>query len=91
MWLLVIGVTIVAAVRVAGLLQVVVLPAFLALILTTLLGPPASWLRRHGWPAAATGRARSHAAAVARLLVWLVPAVGGQPDELGASVNDGLR
>jgi putative heme transporter len=50
LWVLVIGVTIVAVLWLASLLRVVVLPVILALVLATFLSPPAQLAKRRGWP-----------------------------------------
>ncbi len=60
-----------AAVGVVGYLLVylrlVVLPVIVALFLSTLLVPPAGWLRAHGWPPlAATRRSQRRAGATDR-------------------------
>lgn len=93
LWLIVIAVVVIGAVRLASTLRLVVLPTFLALILATLLAPPVAWLRRRGWP-----RAVAALAAVAAFLLlfvglgaWLGPAVGGQLGELGVQLTAGLR
>lgn len=93
LWLILIGVVVVAAVHLASVLRIVVLPVLLALVLATLLAPPAGWLRRRGWPPAAA----SLAVVVAFLLVfvglgaWLGPSVGGQLGDLGASLTAALQ
>ena len=93
LWLIVIAVVVVGAVRLASMLRLVVLPTFLALILATLLAPPVGWLRRRGWP-----RAGAALAAVGVFVLffvglgaWLGPAVGGQFGELGAQLTAGVR
>jgi predicted PurR-regulated permease PerM len=51
--LLLVGTAVYVAWRVARVLYVVVVPCAAALLITALLQPAVSWLRRHGWPAMA--------------------------------------
>jgi predicted PurR-regulated permease PerM len=49
LWLLAIGVAVVAALHVAARLRLVVLPVLLALLLATFLAPVVGWLKARGW------------------------------------------
>lgn len=92
LWTLVIGLTVVAAAHVAARLRLVVLPLALALALGTVLAPPVAWLKRHGWPdgAAAAGPLLAAVAAVAGLLVLLVPPVVDQFAGLDIGLTAGV-
>ena len=93
LWLILIAVVVVGAVRLASTLKVVVLPTFLALVLATLLAPLARWLRRHRWPraAAALGAVVAFVLVFVGLGAWLGPTVGGQLGQLGAGLTGGLQ
>jgi putative heme transporter len=74
-------------------LRLVVLPVIIALLIASVLAPPAAWLKRKGWRpglAAAT-------VFVAALLVLggivtvLVPVIAGELGDLGESVRQGIR
>jgi predicted PurR-regulated permease PerM len=87
---------VVAALVVAGeafaRLHLVIVPIVAALFLSTILGPPAGWLRRHGWrPTLATCAVFLGAAAiVAAVVVGLVPTVQREFHTLGHEVSAGV-
>jgi predicted PurR-regulated permease PerM len=93
LWVLVIGVTVVAAVSVAARLRLVVLPVLLAIVLATLLAPLARRLRERGWPDAA--------AALAVLLAFITvlggvvaaaaPQAADEFGELDVGVSGGIE
>lgn len=64
-----------------------------ALLLTTLLVPPKRWLHARGLPhAAATGLTMLGAVLVfAAIATAVAPSIGGQVDDLGTGVQDGVR
>lgn len=71
----------------------VLLPVLLALILTTVLQPPALWLERHAHlpPAAAALSVIAAAlAAIALVIVFIAPSVGSQATEIADSASGGL-
>lgn len=78
---------------VVATLWVILLPIVLALLVTTVLGPPASWLRRHGWPdalAAAVVLLGSLAILVGTGSA-LAPSVAGQAGEIANGASQGLQ
>lgn len=73
-------------------LRVLVLPVFVALLVATVLHPPARWLRDRGWPAllatwAVLLGAITAAAGVVALLGWQV---ADQVEELDFSIEQGV-
>ncbi|MFL6089486.1 MAG: AI-2E family transporter [Aeromicrobium sp.] len=76
-----------------GHLWVVVFPAVLALIVTTVLAPGAIWLRRHRFPSALAAAAMMLAflLAVTIVVAILTPQVAGQARELARSASAGLQ
>ena len=84
-----IGVTVYAL----AYLRVVVLPVIVALLLSTVLCPPARWLTRHRFSgAAAAGTVMIVAVAVLAIAVGMAgAAVGRQFADLATSVKDGIR
>jgi predicted PurR-regulated permease PerM len=77
---------------VLGRLLIVVIPVVIAAMLATVLGPPAHWLRRHGWPPLlATWAVFLVAIAlVGALLYWMIPTVSDQVSRLGSSAGHGI-
>jgi predicted PurR-regulated permease PerM len=75
-----------------GRVLVIVVPVILAVFLTTLLEPPATWLRRHGSPAwlATTSVVLGGLLAVGGLLYWLAPRTVNTVDELSGSVGSAI-
>jgi putative heme transporter len=84
---------VVALVYALGYLRVVVLPIVVALLLTTLLLPPKRWLVRRGLPdGLATVLTMLGAVVIlAAIGTALAPSIGGQVDDLGSGVQDGVR
>lgn len=86
-----------AALVVVGLaftrLRIIVVPIVAALFATTILAPPAQWLRRHGWPPLfATWAVFLCAAGVAVGIVFgLIPLTHGEFTVLGHDVTRGLN
>ena len=74
-------------------LVVVLIPVIIAMMFSTVLVPPAQWLRRHGWPSlAATWAVFLGAfALVGALLVWLIPAIADEFDSLGHRATGGVH
>ncbi len=72
---------------------VVIFPVAMALIVTTILGPPAAWLRSKGWPSplAAAAVMLSFIGAIVGIIAILTPQVAGQASEVAASASDGLQ
>ncbi len=78
---------------VIGHIWVVIFPVAMALIVTTILGPPAAWLRAKGWPAALAAAAimLGFIGAIVGIIAILTPQVAGQASEVAASASDGLQ
>jgi predicted PurR-regulated permease PerM len=76
-----------------GHIWVVIFPVSLALIVTTVLGPPAAWLRSKGWPAgvAAAVIVLGFIGAIVGIIAVLTPQVAGQATEVAAGASDGLQ
>jgi predicted PurR-regulated permease PerM len=76
-----------------GHLWVVIFPAVLAAIVTTVLQPGAAWLRRHKVPAALAAAIvmLGFLAALTGLVAILTPQVAGQAPELAQSASAGLQ
>jgi predicted PurR-regulated permease PerM len=76
-----------------GHIWMVIYPVALALIVTTVLGPPAAWLRSKGWPAgmAAAAIVLGFIGAVVGIIAVLTPQVAGQASEVAAGASDGLQ
>lgn len=71
----------------------ILLPVLLALILTTVLQPPARWLvRRFRFPPvlAAVGVIAGALTVVALLILFIAPSVGSQVGDIADSASDGL-
>jgi predicted PurR-regulated permease PerM len=73
-------------------LRLVVVPLIVALFLATLLGPPASWLKRRGAPPvlAAAIVFVTALGAIAGLFSLLGPAIVSELDELGEAAEEGV-
>lgn len=71
----------------------ILLPVALALIVTTVLGPPAAWLRNHGWPdaVAALTVMLVSLALLAGAVSALAPSVAGQSGEIAKGASEGLQ
>jgi predicted PurR-regulated permease PerM len=76
-----------------GHIWTVIYPVALALIVTTVLGPPAAWLRSKGWPAglAAAAIVLGFIGIVVGLIAILTPQVAGQAGEVASGASDGLQ
>lgn len=76
-----------------GAIWVVIFPVSLALIVTTVLGPPAAWLRSKGWPAglAAAAIVLGFIGAIVGIIAILTPQVAGQATEVATGASDGLQ
>jgi predicted PurR-regulated permease PerM len=76
-----------------GKLWVVIFPIVLALIVSTVLQPGASWLRQRRVPSplAALGMLLSFLLAVTMVIVILIPQVAGQMPVLVRSASEGLQ
>lgn len=74
-------------------LRVIVLPVIVALLVTTLLLPPARWLRRRGLGEALAAALVMVGSIVALglIIAAVAPSVAGQTDELGTGVEDGIQ
>lgn len=73
--------------------RVIVLPVVVALLLATVLAPPAQWLRRRGVPAlAATWLVFLAAGVVLGVIVaYIVPTVAGELDDVASAVDDSVE
>lgn len=91
--LLVVGAGVALVVVALIRLRLVVLPAFLALVLSTFLAPPARWLRARGAPAslAALTVVLVALAALTALLVYVIPEMTRELSELGEQTEEGVR
>jgi predicted PurR-regulated permease PerM len=76
-----------------GHIWMVLYPVALALIVTTVLGPPAAWLRSKGWPAplAAAAIVLGFISIVVGIVAILTPQVAGQASEVASGASDGLQ
>jgi predicted PurR-regulated permease PerM len=82
-----------AALYLLGVLRVVVIPVIVAILASTLLHGPVEALRRRGAPPAAAVALVMVAAALFLIgvLAAIAPSIGGQVDELGTGVENGIR
>lgn len=71
---------------------VILFPISMALIVTTVLGSPARWLRSRGWPdaLAAVVVVVGFIALIVAGIVALAPSVAGQSQEIAQGASDGL-
>lgn len=76
-----------------GHLWVVLFPVSMALIVSTVLAPPVTWLRTKGVPSAlaASVVVVGFIAALVLVIVVLTPQVTGQAGEIASSASDGLQ
>ncbi len=72
---------------------VVLLPVLLAIVLATVLAPPAAFLRRHGWPPALAAAVVIVVglAALVGVLALVTPSVVDQAVEVGSNASGGLQ
>lgn len=72
---------------------VVLFPMIMALIVATVLAPPVSWLRRHGWPSplAALTVLVAFLVAIIGSMALLTPSVAGQVADIAQQASDGLE
>ncbi len=77
---------------VIGRLWVILLPVFLALILSTALWPPAAFLRRKGWPPALAAIAVVFGGlgALAGVMALIIPPVASQVQDIAGQASGGL-
>ncbi|MFP5369340.1 MAG: AI-2E family transporter [Actinomycetes bacterium] len=78
---------------VLGQLWMILLPIILGLLITTVLWPPARFLRNHGWPAALAAAVvlLAFLGILAGIVALIAPQVADQVDELTVSVTAGLE
>lgn len=90
---LVVAAVVVAAAYLLASLRLIFLPVVVALLLSTLLGPPAGWLRARGWPGslAALAVLAGGLLVLAALLTLLAPAVARELDDLNLNLREGLE
>ena len=71
---------------------VILFPVTMALIVSTVLIPPADWLREHGWPSAlaAITVVLGFISAIVAGIIALTPSVAGQSGEIATGASDGL-
>ncbi|HET8754880.1 MAG TPA: AI-2E family transporter [Solirubrobacteraceae bacterium] len=92
MWLLIVGLAVVAAVNLAARLRLVVVPVAIALLFATFLAPPVRWLKDHGWRDGLAAVTVLGAALLAfgGLGVLLVPPVVDQFADLDIGISGGI-
>ncbi len=90
---LVVGAAVYVLVVAFGRLRVVVVPLIVALFLSTVLVPPAQWLRKRGWPPLAATWAvfLGGLLVVAAVLVYIVPSVTNHFSDLQHQANRGIN
>ncbi|MDQ3157559.1 MAG: AI-2E family transporter [Actinomycetota bacterium] len=78
---------------VIGTAWIVLFPIAMALIVSTILAPPVTWLRTKGWPSglAAAAVVLGFIGIVVGLIAILTPQVAGQSGEVAAGATDGLQ
>ncbi|MCW2830360.1 MAG: family transporter [Aeromicrobium sp.] len=76
-----------------GHIWIVLFPISMALIVSTVLAPPVSWLRSKGWPAglAAAAVVVGFIAALVGTIAILTPLVANKSNEVAAGASDGLQ
>lgn len=72
---------------------IVLFPVSMALIVSTVLGPPVAYLRSKGWPSALAAAlvVVSFIAALVGLIAVLTPQVAGQAGAIASNATDGLQ
>jgi len=93
LWALVIGAAVVAALWLAARLRLVVLPVLLALLLATMLAPPARELKRRGWPdgVAALTVLVLAVTVLGTVITLVVPPAIDEVDQLDVGVSGGIE
>jgi putative heme transporter len=93
LWLLIIGVAVVAMLWVAARLRLIVLPIGLALVLATFLTPISGFLQRRGWPpaAAALSSVVGFILALAGTILVIAPQAVDQFEEFDVSITAGIE
>ena len=78
--------------QILGALRIVVLPFVVAVFLTAILGPPANWLQRRGWPplAAAWAVFLSFIGAVTVAVVLIVPPLSAEFGNVSAALTEAV-
>jgi putative heme transporter len=91
--LLVVAAAIFVAAAALSRILVVVVPVVVALFLSTILTPPARWLRRRGWPPALATWAVFVASALllGGIVAWLVPTIAHEVGAIGDSASRGIK
>ena len=91
--IIVIGVAAVVIGVVIGKVWIVLYPISMALIVSTVLVPPASWLRSKGWPSALAAAVvvLGFLALVVGTIAVLAPQVAGQAGRIGSQATNGLQ
>lgn len=91
--IVIIGAAIFAVGWLIGQLWVIVFPAAIALIITSLIQPVAGWLRGKGWPSALAAAVVmiGFIAAVVGIVVVLTPQVAGQSGAIAEGASGGLQ
>ncbi|MRJ75091.1 AI-2E family transporter [Aeromicrobium sp. SMF47] len=76
-----------------GHVWIVLFPVSMALIVSTVLGPPVAFLRSKGWPSALAAAlvVVSFIAALMGVIAVLTPQVAGQAGEIASNATDGLQ
>jgi predicted PurR-regulated permease PerM len=76
-----------------GHIWMVFFPVSMALIVSTVLGPPVAWLRHKGWPAAlaAATVVISFITLLVGVIAVLTPQVAGQAGEIASGASGGLQ
>mgnify|MGYP006154975363 CR=1 FL=1 len=89
----IIGAALIGLGWIIGQLWVIVFPVAIALVVTSLLEPVVSWLRRKGWPSglAAATVMIAFIAALAGVIVVLRPQVAGQAEAIAQGASAGLQ
>jgi predicted PurR-regulated permease PerM len=89
---LVVAAAVAAALYLLATLRLIFLPVVVALLLSTMLAPPAGWLRHRGWPATAATLAVfvGSLLVVAGSVTLLAPSVAGELEDLNLNLRDGL-
>ncbi|MCL3817697.1 AI-2E family transporter [Aeromicrobium wangtongii] len=76
-----------------GHIWMVIFPVSMALIVSTVLGPPVGWLRSKGWPSALAAAlvVISFIGVLVGVIAILTPQVAGQAGEIASGASGGLQ